>query len=115
MQARGVASGNLSGARDVILCGIRDGAEGCHHGRPICQIDPWAWHRLASRGAPVMAPILLWLILVLCLLITVVKYLMGIIMRFSFPSTKAQKDYSYEPTVSVLMPCYNEGRTVRSP
>ena len=59
-----------------------------------------------------MAPILLWLILVLSLLITLVKYLMGIIMRFSFPSAKARKDYSYEPTVSVLMPCYNEGKTV---
>jgi cellulose synthase/poly-beta-1,6-N-acetylglucosamine synthase-like glycosyltransferase len=59
-----------------------------------------------------MAPILLWLILVLSLLITVVKYLMGIIMRFSFPSAIAKKDYSYEPTVSVLMPCYNEGKTV---
>jgi hyaluronan synthase len=59
-----------------------------------------------------MAPILLWLILVLCLLISVVKYLMGIILKFSFPSTKARKDYTYEPTVSVLMPCYNEGRTV---
>ncbi len=59
-----------------------------------------------------MAPILLWLILVLCLLISVVKYLMGIILKFSFPSTKARKDYTYEPTASVLMPCYNEGRTV---
>src|ERR1035438_6710670 len=59
-----------------------------------------------------MAPILLWLILVLCLLISVVKYLMGIILKFSFPSTKARKDYAYEPTVSVLMPCYNEGKTV---
>jgi hyaluronan synthase len=59
-----------------------------------------------------MAPILLWLILVLSLLITVVKYLMGIIMRFSFPSAIAKKDYSYEPTVSVIMPCYNEGKTV---
>ena len=59
-----------------------------------------------------MAPILLWLILVLSLLITLVKYLMGIIMRFSFPGTKARKDYSYEPTVSVLMACYNEGKTV---
>jgi len=59
-----------------------------------------------------MAPILLWLILVLCLSISVVKYLMGIILRISFPSAKARKDYSYEPTVSVLMPCYNEGRTV---
>ena len=59
-----------------------------------------------------MAPILLWLILVLCLLISVVKYVMGIILKFSFPSTMARKDYTYEPTVSVLMPCYNEGRTV---
>jgi hyaluronan synthase len=59
-----------------------------------------------------MAPVLLWLILVLSLLITLVKYLMGIIMRFSFPGTKAKKDYSYEPTVSVIMPCYNEGKTV---
>lgn len=59
-----------------------------------------------------MAPILLWLILILCLLISVVKYLMGIIMRFSFPGAKARKDYTYEPTVSVLMPCYNEGGKV---
>src|ERR1700675_2145256 len=68
--------------------------------------------RCATGGAALMAPILLWLILVLCLLISVVKYLMGIILKFSFPSTKARKDYTYEPTVSVLMPCYNEGRTV---
>jgi glycosyltransferase involved in cell wall biosynthesis len=59
-----------------------------------------------------MAPILLWLILVLCLVITIVKYLMGIILRFSFPSSRAKKDYTYEPTVSVLMPCFNEGKTV---
>jgi glycosyltransferase involved in cell wall biosynthesis len=37
---------------------------------------------------------------------------MGIILKMSFPSTKIQKDYTYQPTVSVLMPCYNEGRTV---
>jgi len=59
-----------------------------------------------------MAPILLWLILVLCLLQSVVKYLIGIILKFSFPSTKARKDYTHQPTVSVLMPCYNEGKTV---
>jgi len=67
--------------------------------------------KLFQRG-PLMAPILLWLIMVLCLLITVVKYLMGILMRLAFPSTKAKKDYSYQPTVSVLMPCFNEGQTV---
>jgi cellulose synthase/poly-beta-1,6-N-acetylglucosamine synthase-like glycosyltransferase len=59
-----------------------------------------------------MAPVLLWLIMVLCLLISAVKYLMGVILRVLSPGTKIQKDYSYEPTVSVLMPCYNEGRTV---
>jgi hyaluronan synthase len=61
-----------------------------------------------------MAPILLWLIMVLCLLISVVKYLMGIILRLSFPGSKVKvkKDFGYEPTVSVLMPCYNEGKTV---
>ena len=59
-----------------------------------------------------MAPILLWLIMVLCLLISVAKYLMGIILRLSFPSAKVKKDYSHQPMVSVLMPCYNEGRTV---
>jgi hyaluronan synthase len=59
-----------------------------------------------------MAPVLLWLIMVLCLLVSVVKYVMGIILKVSFPSAKVQKDYSYQPTVSVLMPCFNEGRTV---
>lgn len=59
-----------------------------------------------------MAPILLWLILVLCLLTSAVKDLMGIILKFSFASTKAKKDYAYQPTVSVLMPCYNGGKTV---
>ncbi|MGA2808478.1 MAG: glycosyltransferase, partial [Terracidiphilus sp.] len=59
-----------------------------------------------------MAPILLWLILVLCLLISLVKYLTGILLRLSFPRARAEKDYSYQPTVSVLMPCYNEGKTV---
>lgn len=59
-----------------------------------------------------MAPILLWLVMVLCLLISLVKYIMGIILKLSFPGTKIPKDYSYEPTVSVLMPCFNEGKTV---
>jgi hyaluronan synthase len=58
-----------------------------------------------------MAPVLLWLIMVLCLLVSVVKYLMGIILKISFPSA-IKKDYTYQPTVSVLMPCFNEGKTV---
>src|ERR1035437_2028314 len=59
-----------------------------------------------------VAPILLWLVLFLCLLISVVKYLMGLILRISFPIAKIRKDYSWQPTVSVLLPCYNEGETV---
>jgi hyaluronan synthase len=59
-----------------------------------------------------MAPLLLWLIMVLCLLVSVVKYVMGILLKLAFPSAKIQKDYSYQPTVSVLMPCFNEGKTV---
>jgi len=59
-----------------------------------------------------VAPLLLWLVMVLCLLVSVVKYLMGILLKFAFPSAKVKKDYTYQPTVSVLMPCFNEGKTV---
>ena len=55
-----------------------------------------------------MAPVLLWLIMFLCLLISVLKYLMGLILRYSFPGSKIKKDYTWQPTVSVLLPCYNE-------
>jgi hyaluronan synthase len=48
----------------------------------------------------------------LCLVISVVKYLMGLILRVSFPTAKIRKDYSWQPKVSVLMPCFNEGKTV---
>ena len=59
-----------------------------------------------------MAPALIWLILVLCLLISVIKYTLAMILKWSVPGAKIQKDYTYRPTVSVLMPCYNEGKTV---
>jgi hyaluronan synthase len=59
-----------------------------------------------------MAPLLMWLIMVLCLVISVGKYLMGLILQLAHPSAKIRKDYSFEPTVSVLMPCFNEGKTV---
>ena len=59
-----------------------------------------------------VAPILLWLVLFLCLLISVLKYLMGLILKLSFPATGIRKDYTWQPTVSVLLPCYNEGATV---
>ena len=50
--------------------------------------------------------------MILCLLITAVKYLMGIILRLSHPAPMIEKDYDSVPYVSILMPCYNEGRTV---
>jgi hyaluronan synthase len=59
-----------------------------------------------------VAPILLWLIMFLCLVISVIKYMMGLILRVSFPAAKIRKDYSWQPKVSVLMPCFNEGKTV---
>ena len=59
-----------------------------------------------------MAPILVCLILILCLLISVVKYTLALILKWSVPKAVVKKDYTYQPTVSVLMPCFNEGRTV---
>jgi len=59
-----------------------------------------------------MAPALIWLVLVLCLLISVIKYTLAMILKWSAPGAKIQKDYTWQPTVSVLMPCYNEGKTV---
>jgi hyaluronan synthase len=50
--------------------------------------------------------------MVLCLVISVVKYLIGLLLRLAFPGAKIRKDYSWQPTVSVLLPCYNEGKTV---
>src|SRR5580698_5721276 len=65
-----------------------------------------------QRGSAPMAPLLMWLIMVLCLVISVGKYLFGLILQIAHPSTKIRKNYELEPTVSVLMPCYNEGKTV---
>ena len=57
-----------------------------------------------------MAPALIWLILVLCLLISVIKYTLAMILKWSVPGAKIQKDYTYRPTVSVLMPCDKRAR-----
>src|SRR5215472_5059120 len=68
--------------------------------------------QLDSLGGQPMAPALIWLILILCLLISVIKYTLALILKLSVPGAKVQRDYTYQPTVSVLMPCYNEGKTV---
>ena len=59
-----------------------------------------------------MAPVLVWLILFLCLLISIFKYTLALILKWSVPRATVKKDYTYQPTVSVLMPCFNEGKTV---
>ncbi len=59
-----------------------------------------------------MAPALVWLILMLCLLISIIKYTLAMILKWSVRGAKVEKDYACQPTVSVLMPCYNEGRAV---
>ena len=59
-----------------------------------------------------MAPVLVWLILILCLLISLLKYTFALILKWSVPGATVKKDYTYQPTVSVLMPCFNEGKTV---
>ena len=59
-----------------------------------------------------MAPVLVWLILILCLLISLIKYTFALILKWSVPGATVKKDYTYQPTVSVLMPCFNEGKTV---
>jgi hyaluronan synthase len=59
-----------------------------------------------------MAPVLVWLILFLCLLISIFKYTLALILKWSVPGVTVKKDYTFQPTVSVLMPCFNEGKTV---
>lgn len=59
-----------------------------------------------------MAPVLVWLILFLCLVISIIKYTLALILKWSVPKATIRKDYTYQPTVSVLMPCFNEGKTV---
>jgi hyaluronan synthase len=59
-----------------------------------------------------MAPVLAWLILFLCLAISILKYTLALILKWSVPSATVKKDYAYQPVVSVLMPCFNEGKTV---
>jgi hyaluronan synthase len=59
-----------------------------------------------------MALGLIWLIMFLGLMISIIKYTLGAILKWSVPGAKVKKDYSYQPTVSVILPCYNEGKAV---
>ncbi len=53
-----------------------------------------------------MAPVLLWLILFLCLLISLLKYTFALILKWSVEGATVKKDYTCQPTVSVLMLCF---------
>lgn len=46
------------------------------------------------------------------LLVSKVRYFVALILRQDIVGLNVKKDYSYQPSVSVLIPCYNEGRTV---
>jgi len=49
---------------------------------------------------------------VIALLVGVVRYFIGGIIRIINPNIGVKKDYSFVPTVSILLPCYNEGSHV---
>jgi hyaluronan synthase len=49
---------------------------------------------------------------VIALLVGIVRYLIGGVIRITNPNLGVKKDYSYQPTVSILLPCYNEGSHV---
>jgi hypothetical protein len=46
--------------------------------------------QLDSWGGQPMPPALIWLILILCLLISVIKYTLAMILKWSVPSAKIQ-------------------------
>lgn len=52
-------------------------------------------------------------LILLHLLVMIVRYGFGGVLKWLHPeSAKVIKDYSYQPTVSVLLPCFNEGQHV---
>jgi cellulose synthase/poly-beta-1,6-N-acetylglucosamine synthase-like glycosyltransferase len=50
--------------------------------------------------------------LIFLLVSSVFRCFVASLLRAGFPSARVKKDYTYQPTVSVLLPCYNEGQTV---
>lgn len=55
---------------------------------------------------------LLALMTSISLLVGIIRYLVGGIMRIGWPNIGVNKDYSNVPTMSILLPCFNEGRDV---
>jgi hyaluronan synthase len=53
------------------------------------------------------------LILLIALLVSnLLRHVLAALVKLSMPDAGLRKDYTFEPTVSVLLPCYNEGQTV---
>lgn len=59
-------------------------------------------------------PIFLLMMTIIALLVGVARYLVGAIMRIAHPNIGIIKDYSYKPSLSILLPAFNEGRAVYS-
>jgi hyaluronan synthase len=55
---------------------------------------------------------LLTIMTAIALLVGILRYVIGGIMRIMHPDIGVRKDYSNVPTVSILLPCYNEGQAV---
>jgi hyaluronan synthase len=60
-----------------------------------------------------MDPFLVLFLAVLVLVVgTAFRCFLASALQVAVPSTRIKKDFSYQPTVSILLPCYNEGHTV---
>jgi cellulose synthase/poly-beta-1,6-N-acetylglucosamine synthase-like glycosyltransferase len=60
-----------------------------------------------------MTTFLVFFIAVLFLLVSsLFRCLVASMLHWLMPSLRVKKDYNYQPTVSILLPCYNEGQTV---
>lgn len=57
---------------------------------------------------------ILLLMTFIALLVGVLRYLVGAIMRIAHPGIGCVKDYSYTPSLSILLPAFNEGEAVYS-
>ena len=60
-----------------------------------------------------MSPII-WLMTVVALAAGICRYVVGAIMRIQFPSVGVIRDYNYTPSLSILLPAFNEGEAVYS-
>jgi hyaluronan synthase len=53
-----------------------------------------------------------FLVIIGLLVSTVLRHMVSAFLKISNPTCGFTRDYSYQPTVSILLPCFNEGRAV---